>query len=70
MRTPSLLPFLLLLSTCAAFAKEYPIGEPQSCPGLEIGAVYLQPIEMACRHDARHGRFRRAPGSRRTRHGR
>jgi uncharacterized protein involved in high-affinity Fe2+ transport len=47
MRTPSLLPFLLLLSTCAAFAKEYPIGEPQSCPGLEIGAVYLQPIEMA-----------------------
>ena len=47
MRTPSLLPLLLLLSTCAAFAKEYPIGEPQSCPRLEIGAVYLQPIEMA-----------------------
>ena len=47
MRTPSLLPFLLLLSTCAAFAKEYSIGEPQSCPGLEIGAVYLQPIKMA-----------------------
>lgn len=30
----------------AAFAKEYPIGEPQQCAGMEVGAVYLQPIEM------------------------
>jgi len=28
------------------FAKEYPIGKPQQKNGLEIGAVYLQPIEM------------------------
>ncbi len=27
-------------------AKEYPIGKPQEKNGLEIGAVYLQPIEM------------------------
>jgi uncharacterized protein involved in high-affinity Fe2+ transport len=31
---------------CAADAKEYPIGTPQEKNGLEIGAVYLQPIEM------------------------
>ncbi|CAD0265590.1 conserved hypothetical protein [Pseudomonas veronii] len=47
MRIPSTVSLVLLLSTSAAFAKEYPIGEPQHCPGLEIGAVYLQPIEMA-----------------------
>ncbi|WP_034999654.1 iron transporter [Beijerinckia mobilis] len=29
-----------------AVAKEYPIGKPQNENGLEIGAVYLQPIEM------------------------
>ncbi|WP_026607706.1 iron transporter [Methylocapsa acidiphila] len=29
-----------------AFAKEYPIGKPQQKNGMEIGAVYLQPIEM------------------------
>ena len=29
-----------------AQAKEYPIGKPQSQAGMEIGAVYLQPIEM------------------------
>jgi uncharacterized protein involved in high-affinity Fe2+ transport len=42
------LPFslaLLLVAACAQ-AKEYPIGEPQQCGGLEVGAVYLQPIEM------------------------
>ncbi|MDR1889709.1 MAG: iron transporter [Zoogloeaceae bacterium] len=38
--------------TAAAFssavsALEYPIGEPQKKSGLEIAAVYLQPIEMA-----------------------
>ena len=30
----------------AAQAKEYPIGKPQSQAGMEVGAVYLQPIEM------------------------
>lgn len=43
---------LVVLSTvllCAAStisAKEYPIGKPQECGGMEIAAVYLQPIEM------------------------
>ncbi|MEE3772313.1 iron transporter, partial [Escherichia coli] len=30
----------------AAFAAEYPIGKPAEKGGMEIGAVYLQPIEM------------------------
>ena len=47
MRTPFSLSLALLLITPPALAKEYPIGEPQLCPGLEVGAVYLQPIEMA-----------------------
>ena len=47
MRIPFTLSLALLLSTGAVVAKEYPIGEPQMCPGLEVGAVYLQPIEMA-----------------------
>jgi uncharacterized protein involved in high-affinity Fe2+ transport len=29
-----------------AFAKETPVGKPQSVGGMEVGAVYLQPIEM------------------------
>lgn len=29
-----------------ASAKEYPIGSPEITAGMEIGAVYLQPIEM------------------------
>lgn len=29
-----------------AIAKEVPVGAPQSVAGMEIGAVYLQPIEM------------------------
>jgi periplasmic iron binding protein len=29
-----------------AVAKEYPIGKPQIVAGLEVAAVYLQPIEM------------------------
>jgi periplasmic iron binding protein len=35
-------------SLCAApaFAKEYPIGKPQEKSGMELAAVYLQPIEM------------------------
>ncbi|MEF9900721.1 MAG: iron transporter [Pseudomonas sp.] len=47
MRTPFSLLLALLLIAPLAQAKEYPIGEPQMCPGLEVGAVYLQPIEMA-----------------------
>lgn len=35
-----------LLMPLAAMAKEYPIGEPLAVAGMEIGAVYLQPIEM------------------------
>jgi uncharacterized protein involved in high-affinity Fe2+ transport len=46
MRTPFSLSLALLLLAPLAHAKEYPIGEPQLCPGLEVGAVYLQPIEM------------------------
>src|SRR3546814_8656519 len=30
----------------SALAVEYPIGEPAQKGGMEIGAVYLQPIEM------------------------
>lgn len=30
----------------AALGKEYPIGKPQKVAGMEIAAVYLQPIEM------------------------
>ncbi|QBF26515.1 hypothetical protein EXN22_12720 [Pseudomonas tructae] len=47
MRSTLSLPLLLLLISPLTHAKEYPIGEPQSCPGLEVSAVYLQPIEMA-----------------------
>lgn len=35
------------LSAGSAFAKEYPIGKPQKQAGMEIAAVYLQPVEMA-----------------------
>ncbi|MET1077611.1 MAG: iron transporter [Pseudomonas sp.] len=42
---PSLV-LLSLLATDAAHAREYPIGAPQQCAGMEVGAVYLQPIEM------------------------
>ncbi len=34
----------LLAAPCTA--KEYPIGKPQLKAGMEIAAVYLQPIEM------------------------
>jgi uncharacterized protein involved in high-affinity Fe2+ transport len=36
--------FALVAGT--ALAKEYPVGKPQTQNGMEIGAVYLQPIEM------------------------
>lgn len=33
-------------SFAEAQAKEYPIGKPQTRDGMEVAAVYLQPIEM------------------------
>lgn len=33
----------------SALAVEYPIGEPVQKGGMEIGAVYLQPIERTRR---------------------
>jgi periplasmic iron binding protein len=35
-----------VLAVSSAAAKEYPIGKPQQVSGMEISAVYLQPIEM------------------------
>jgi periplasmic iron binding protein len=32
--------------TLSAYALEYPIGAPQHVAGMEVAAVYLQPIEM------------------------
>lgn len=46
MRIPATLAIASLLFTPLAQAKEYPIGEPQQCGGMEVGAVYLQPVEM------------------------
>lgn len=37
---------LALSGLIGAGAAEYPIGKPQIANGMEIGAVYLQPIEM------------------------
>ncbi len=36
----------LATSLASASAKEVPVGKPQSAGGMEIAAVYLQPIEM------------------------
>nr|MBP8171173.1 iron transporter [Pseudomonas sp.] len=41
-----LLSLTALLAATHSYAKEYPIGEPQTCAGMEVGAVYLQPIAM------------------------
>ncbi|MDH0335268.1 iron transporter [Metapseudomonas otitidis] len=46
MKPLTLLPLAALLALPFASAREYPIGEPQQCAGMEVGAVYLQPIEM------------------------
>ncbi len=37
---------LALTASAVAFAKEYPVGKPQIRNGMEIGAVYLQPVKM------------------------
>jgi periplasmic iron binding protein len=36
----------LVFTSMGAFAGEFPIGKPEVTEGLEIAAVYLQPIEM------------------------
>ncbi|ETH88141.1 Fe2+ transport protein [Bordetella pertussis STO1-CHOC-0018] len=46
MMKKALLLALALSLPGAAFAAEYPIGKPAEKGGMEIGAVYLQPIEM------------------------
>ncbi|MDR2366363.1 MAG: iron transporter [Zoogloeaceae bacterium] len=38
---------LVAVPATAALALEFPIGEPQKKAGMELAAVYLQPIEMA-----------------------
>lgn len=35
-----------VLLSPAAMAREYPIGKPQHAHGMEVGAVYLQPVLM------------------------
>lgn len=37
---------VLVTALTAAHAKEYPIGKPKNVGGLEVAAVYLQPVEM------------------------
>lgn len=46
MRFSVALPLAMLCATSVTMAKEYPVGKPQQCGGMEIAAVYLQPIEM------------------------
>lgn len=46
-RIGAMLSFALAAATSIpAHAVEYPIGTPQQRYGMEIGAVYLQPVEM------------------------
>ncbi|HXW23902.1 MAG TPA: iron transporter [Xanthobacteraceae bacterium] len=37
---------IAILAVSTVIAKEYPIGKPQTVAGMEVAAVYLQPIEM------------------------
>lgn len=41
---------LLVSSIPVSFALEYPIGSPKLLNGMEVAAVYLQPIEMEPHH--------------------
>ena len=45
-RIPFLLGSGLLLSSLSAQAIEYPVGVPEQRNGMEIAAVYLQPVRM------------------------
>jgi len=48
MRLPRVFTFLTVAAALSgtAVAKEYPIGKPKIQNGMEVAAVYLQPIEM------------------------
>ncbi|WP_371307902.1 iron transporter [Azospirillum sp. TSA2s] len=46
LRTTVLASVLLMGTALSASAKEYPVGKPQTQEGLDVAAVYLQPIEM------------------------
>lgn len=37
---------VVLGASSAVLAKEYPIGKPHQVGGMEVAAVYLQPVEM------------------------
>ena len=43
---PIALAALTAILPATALAVEYPIGTPQQRNGMELGAVYLQPVEM------------------------
>lgn len=45
-RATAIAAVLLGIGALQAGAAEYPIGQPQEGGGLEVAAVYLQPIEM------------------------
>lgn len=47
MRSVALAGLALVAFGSVALAKEYPIGKPQVRAGMEVAAVYLQPVEMA-----------------------
>jgi uncharacterized protein involved in high-affinity Fe2+ transport len=43
---PRIICTLLVMLSTSAFALEYPIGTPKQLAGMEVGAVYLQAVEM------------------------
>jgi len=52
-----LLSLTALLAASHSYAKEYPIGEPQQCGGVEHGSEYLprfdwQPTVASCRSES------------------
>jgi uncharacterized protein involved in high-affinity Fe2+ transport len=46
MRVHTVAAIAFALAHAGAYAAEYPIGEPADIHGLEVAAVYLQPVEM------------------------
>ena len=42
----AVLAVLAALVACPAAALEYPVGAPKNINGMEIAAVYLQPVDM------------------------
>ena len=47
---PAVFSVATFISAGSAGALEYPIGEPQEGGGMEVAAVYLQPIQMEPAH--------------------